>query len=783
MNKLVSVLPAGRWTIALLAVVALVGCRRSPAPTPTPLATTPSSGSGARSTGDTVSASGEIAPAQEVRLSFTLPGQVQAVAVARGDAVQAGQDLVALGTSILEIGVSQAKAALAAARAQLARLEAGPRPEESAAAQAQLEAAQAALVQATAQLDQQDVGATEAEVAAAQARVAAAQADRLTAAEIHDQTMTCLRVKLPGSEEKEKICPALGTIEEQARYNLEAADGALAAAQARLDALLNGAGAEKRAAQAGVQAAAARAAAAQAQLDLLQEGATAEEIAVAEVRVAQAQAAVDAARAMLDQATLRAPCAGTVVALEVSPGEMVLPGQIVLTLADLGSLQVKTTDLSEQDVARVAVGQKAAVYVEPLNTEVAGRVTRIGLRATEIGGDVVYEVTVELGEQLEGLRWGMSVEVEIAAPAISTPMAQALAEVGTGGTVVASGEVAPAQEAELSLATSGRVWAVAVAESDTVRSGDTLVTLDAALLEADVAQAETGVTLARAQLALLKAGPRPGAVAAAKAQVEAAQAAWAQASAQGDQLTAGATDVQITDAQAQLATAQAAEWTARAAYDSKVKDQQVEEWVKQAAFLQLRAATQDRVAAEARLAQTKEGVAAQVRAAQAAVEIAAAQRDAAQAQFDLAQAGATAEEIAVAEVGVAEAETALDAARAALDQATLRAPTAGTVAALEINPGETALQDQAVLTLADLSHLRVQTTDLSERDVAKVAVGQPATVRVEPLGVSLAGRVVEIASQATAIGGDVVYAVVIELDEQPVGLRWGMSAEVEIAAE
>jgi multidrug resistance efflux pump len=125
----------------------------------------------------------------------------------------------------------------------------------------------------------------------------------------------------------------------------------------------------------------------------------------------------------------------------------------------------------------------------------------------------------------------------------------------------------------------------------------------------------------------------------------------------------------------------------------------------------------------------------------------------------------------------------LDAARAALDQATLRAPTAGTVVALEINPGETALQGQAVLTLADLSHLRVQTTDLSERDVAKVAVGRPATVRVEPLGVSLAGRVVEIASQATTIGGDVVYAVVVELDEQPVGLRWGMSAEVEIPAE
>jgi len=42
---------------------------------------------------------------------------------------------------------------------------------------------------------------------------------------------------------------------------------------------------------------------------------------------------------------------------------------------------------------------------------------------------------------------------------------------------------------------------------------------------------------------------------------------------------------------------------------------------------------------------------------------------------------------------------------------------------------------------------------------------------------------VRLASQADMIGGDVVYAVVVELDEQPPGLRWGMSVEVEIATD
>jgi hypothetical protein len=85
-----------------------------------------------------------------------------------------------------------------------------------------------------------------------------------------------------------------------------------------------------------------------------------------------------------------------------------------------------------------------------------------------------------------------------------------------------------------------------------------------------------------------------------------------------------------------------------------------------------------------------------------------------------------------------------------------------------------------VLTLAELDHLQVKTTDLSERDVTQVSMGQQATVYVEALGVEIGGQVVDIAPQANTVGGDVVYTVTIELDEQPPGLRWGMSVEVEI---
>jgi multidrug efflux pump subunit AcrA (membrane-fusion protein) len=411
-----------RWATLVLVAIALVGCKRAPTPTPTPVATmaTP----GVRSSSAQIVASGEVVPSQETHLGFPVSGRVEAVAVNEGDRVEAGQVLIVLETDLLEAGVAQAEAALAAARAQVALLKAGPRPEAMAVAEAQVAAAQNSVAQAELQQTGPDLGATQAEIKAAQAQVAAAMADQLVAEEIHELTMTCVDVEMPSGEEK-TICPALGPMEEGARYGMEAANQAQVAAQAQLDALLGGANAEVRVVEAGVQAAAAQRDGAQAQLETVQAGASAEEIAAAEGAVSQAEAALQVARAGLDQATLRAPSkqkgseaapvAGTVTALEVGPGESVMPGQVALTLVDLSDLRVETIDLSELDVARVAPGQRASIFVEPLGVTVGGRVVRLASQADMIGGDVVYVVVLELDEQPPGLRWGMSVEVEIAA--------------------------------------------------------------------------------------------------------------------------------------------------------------------------------------------------------------------------------------------------------------------------------------------------------------------------------------------------------------------------------
>ncbi len=169
----------------------------------------------------------------------------------------------------------------------------------------------------------------------------------------------------------------------------------------------------------------------------------------------------------------------------------------------------------------------------------------------------------------------------------------------------------------------------------------------------------------------------------------------------------------------------------------------------------------------------------QARVAEAEANIAAAE---AQKAY-LVRAGASQDQLDLAQADIDRAKALADQARAALAQATLYTPIAGTVISVDIACGEIANPGQVVIVVADLSHMRIETTDLSERDIAAVQIGQTASVFIDALEESFQGKVTDIARQSETVGGDVTYQVTIELDTQPAGLRWGMSAEVEIQTE
>lgn len=134
-----------------------------------------------------------------------------------------------------------------------------------------------------------------------------------------------------------------------------------------------------------------------------------------------------------------------------------------------------------------------------------------------------------------------------------------------------------------------------------------------------------------------------------------------------------------------------------------------------------------------------------------------------------------------AEADVARMQALLDSAKAILDtQYTLVAPFDGTIVSVEIAPAETVVPGQVVILLGDLSEYQIETTDLSERDVTRVQIGQSASVFIEALEEEFTGKVIDVDRVSTTLGGDVVFKVTIELDHQPEGLLWGMSADVQI---
>ena len=134
----------------------------------------------------------------------------------------------------------------------------------------------------------------------------------------------------------------------------------------------------------------------------------------------------------------------------------------------------------------------------------------------------------------------------------------------------------------------------------------------------------------------------------------------------------------------------------------------------------------------------------------------------------------------IANANVQRAQAAVEIAQANLAEGTLIAPHDGTIASIKVVPGEFVSSDQAVVTLATLNNLQIETTDLRERDIPHVHIGDPVHIFVEALNEDLTGKVVGISPIASNVGGDVIFKVTIAPDTQPRSLLWGMTAEVEI---
>lgn len=165
-----------------------------------------------------------------------------------------------------------------------------------------------------------------------------------------------------------------------------------------------------------------------------------------------------------------------------------------------------------------------------------------------------------------------------------------------------------------------------------------------------------------------------------------------------------------------------------------------------------------------------------------ATDLAAAKAtvDQSKANLDKLTAPSTETDQEIQRASVAQAEETLKQAQINLDNATLRAPFAGVVSVVNVVPGSSASGSALAVRLLDRSTLHVD-LKLSENDVVKVALGQPATLTSDSLtDWNVNGVVSYIAPAAETSNGVATYAVRASFATDDPGLRIGMTANVNI---
>jgi HlyD family secretion protein len=177
--------------------------------------------------------------------------------------------------------------------------------------------------------------------------------------------------------------------------------------------------------------------------------------------------------------------------------------------------------------------------------------------------------------------------------------------------------------------------------------------------------------------------------------------------------------------------------------------------------------------------QKLENLTAQRDRVRAALDLALAAEAEASRAYENTKNGADVEKLALAEARLANAKAQVAAAQFALDNYELKAPYAGVVQEVNISVDQITGPTTWAIALADTSAWYVDTSDLGELDVVKIAIGQSVTITVDAFpDEEFTGVVESISGAPTVQGGDILYKVHILLEKPDKAMRWGMTAEV-----
>ncbi len=287
---------------------------------------------------------------------------------------------------------------------------------------------------------------------------------------------------------------------------------------------------------------------------------------------------------------------------------------------------------------------------------------------------------------------------------------------------------------------SGTIQALYADFNTKVTKGQLIARIDPASLQAKVDQGQANLDAARAGVATAEAGVQK-----AQAGIQAAKASVAAA-------VANVVKTKVATQDAQVKAGRRVQLAAEGVFSKEDVD------TAQATY-NTAAADQAAVVAQQRAAEDN------VKVAQAELKVSNTQLAASQAQ-------------------VKQFEAALRSTQIDLDHTYIKAPVDGVVVARHVDVGQTVAASLATPTLfeiaQDLTKMQVD-TNVSEADVGRVRMGQPATFTVDAYpGQVFKGAVTEIRKAPINVQNVITYDVVVGVSNPDLKLFPGMTANVKI---
>jgi HlyD family secretion protein len=430
----------------------------------------------------TFTAVGTIDAPLTVRIASKVTGRIDFLQAHEGDRVKRGQVLVRIDPSEIEAQVREQQAALAEAQSRLAQAQITQNPTEVSVTtqirqqEASLASAQADYKQTrqnyAAQLAAAQAGVTDAQgrvnnagaaVASADAAIRSAQANLENAQTKFNRIQDLYKQGFIAAQDVDDARTAVNVQQgalDVARGQRGAAVAARDSAAAQLQAAQQQADIVKTKGVADIEAARAKVAQAQAALEYAranraQKPAYQQNLAALKAAVAAAQAALRNAEAQRANTVLTSPLDGFVTGRSMDPGAMPTPGQPILTVQAIRQVWV-TIPVPEEVSRRITFGLPAAVTFDALPSRTfTGKVTQINPAADPMSRQFAVRVTLDNPQNL--IKPGMFARVSMVSERVRDAVVvrrEAIQQGPSGPTVIVVTDASVVQRRPVSLGAS-----------------------------------------------------------------------------------------------------------------------------------------------------------------------------------------------------------------------------------------------------------------------------------------------------------------------------------------